>query len=256
MERTTRIILLIACILTALTPRLGLAQDRDDWTIEFSPYFWLAALDGTATVRGFEAEVDQDLGDAWELLSDNFDFAAAAHLEVHNSKWGILADGLYMGLASDGNGPITGQDIDAEFDLIAVELGGFWRVVNESAGTIDLLGGTRINRLDFELNPQVGRTRDSSQNWVDPFVGVRGQLVLNDALAVFARGDIGGFGISDGNTSDLVWNISVGAHVTVSNGFFISVGYRWLDTDYENDDDDFKYDMTAAGPFLATTWRW
>lgn len=227
---------------------------------QVTPYFWLAELNGDVTVRGFEAEVDQELGDAWDLLVDNFDIAGAVRVEVYSGdRWGFLGDAMYMRLESEGNGPVTGQEIDGEFEQFVGELGAFYRVVgaeSDARRTLDLLGGVRLNYLSLELDPTIGFTRDDSQTWIDPFIGVRGSVPAGDRAALFARGDVGGFGIDEGTTSDFVWNVEAGLRYDLSNHTALSVGYRWLGTDFENDDDGFAYDLVASGPFFSLTLRW
>src|SRR5688500_18620473 len=112
---------------------------------------------------------------------------------------------------------------------------------------MDLLGGVRVNDLDLEVNPELGATRDGSQTWIDPFIGVRGEITPAEWLTLFARGDIGGFGIEEGITSDFVWNTEAGLRFNLSRKASLAAGYRWLDTDFEEDDDDFEYDILASG---------
>lgn len=48
-----------------------------------------------------------------------------------------------------------------------------------------------------------------------------------------------------------------GVEVPIGGRSVFLAGYRWLDTDYEADDDsDFEYDILASGPFLGLTLRW
>jgi hypothetical protein len=233
------------------------------WSVEVTPYFWLAQLDGEATVRGFEIDFDQDLSDAWDLLVDNFNLGGAVHLEAHNGQWGMFGDAMYLSLESEVTGPVFGQEIDVEFNQFVAEFGGFYRLIGadpDADGSslrphMDLLAGARVNDLDLEVNPESGATRDRNQTWIDPFVGVRGEIAPAEWLTFFARGDIGGFGIDEGTTSDLVWNIEAGVRFNMSRNAAINLGYRWLDTDFEDGDDDFEYDLMASGPFLSFRLR-
>ena len=56
---------------------------------------------------------------------------------------------------------------------------------------------------------------------VDPFVGLRGRLDVTDNLYVFARGDVGGFGVG----SDFVWNVNTGVGFDITEHFGVAAGY-------------------------------
>ena len=85
----------------------------------------------------------------------------------------------------------------------------------------------------------------ASKAWVDPFVGFRGRVDLNDQLYLTGRGDIGGFGIS----SDCAWNVYGALGVAVSERTCVELGYRYYQVDYERG--TLNYDVATKGPFIG-----
>ena len=78
-------------------------------------------------------------------------------------------------------------------DTYVVELAGLMRLNDE----LQLLGGVRYLdvSLDLEFTGSFGGSIEAggSQNWVDPFVGLRARTPLSDRWVLNARADVGGF---------------------------------------------------------------
>lgn len=96
---------------------------------------------------------------------------------------------------------------------------------------------------------------DKSEEWVDPIVGGRIQIDINEKLTFKARGDVGGFGV--GSASDFAWNVLAGFGYKLSHRTTFWLGYRILDVDYDNNDDDglFEYDVSIRGPVAGLEIR-
>ena len=232
---------------------------KSKWEFEVIPYLWMAGLDGAVTVRGSEAQGSASFSD----LSSNLDFGAQAHVEARKDKWGIFFDVTYMDFSASGQTtrpPIPGT-IEAEVSLTEwlIEVGGLYQVAKwpfgkEKAIYLDVLGGGRYWELDMDLtlsNPDLGRSfnRSGSEDWVDPFVGLRLRADLSENFVLALRGDIGGFGVG----SDFSWNASVVLGYKITHLLSAWVGYRALSVDYENGsgNDKFVYDVTMHGPMIG-----
>lgn len=235
---------------------------EDGWQVSVTPYLWLAAMNGDIGFRGRDASVDQDLGDVIDILKDSFNIGGAVHLEVENGKWGFFVDASYMDLRAEDNTRI-GTTIDAQLQQFIGELGGFYSVIRQKpdgakpAWRIDLLGGVRFTWMSVEIDPDNFDSRDREKGWVDPFIGARVACQITDWCSLGVRGDIGGFGIDPGTTSDLTWNVMAGADFQLSKSMSVMLGYRWLDYDYHDGDgrDEFSFDMTLSGPYFGGTIR-
>jgi len=69
-----------------------------------------------------------------------------------------------------------------------------------------------------------------SQSWVDPIVGLRGQLNLTRWLFLAAQGDVGGFGAG----SKIVWNAQASMGVNFTRNVFAELGYRYVYMNYSH----------------------
>jgi hypothetical protein len=105
--------------------------------------------------------------------------------------------------------------------------------------------GNNQERIERRLKQDLNRRFARSDDWFDPYVGVRGQYQLNGKYYVLGRADIGGFGVG----SDLSWQASAGFGCHLSERLYTEVVYRALSMDY--DKDGFVYDMVTHGPEIS-----
>jgi hypothetical protein len=85
---------------------------------------------------------------------------------------------------------------------------------------------------------------------LNPLIGLKGLTPIG-ASKFFLSGAfaMGGFGAG----SDFMWDASVNIGYQWTKGFATTLGYRYLDVDYENN--DFLYDVTQDGLTLGLSWR-
>lgn len=230
----------------------------DDWMFRLGTYLWLPGLDGEITVNDRTLAASQSTEDVLDLLETTLNFAFAGHFEAEKGRFGLFADFLYVDLSGDRE-TRRGTTIEIEADASIGELGLFFAAITPDPSArfpfrLDVLGGVRWIDLGLKIDTDQFGSASRDRDWVDPFIGVRGELGLLEWLSIKARGDIGGFGISEGNTSDLVLNVEAAASFKVAKWLHIDLGYRWLDYDYE-DGDDFKFDATLNGPYVMLEFR-
>ena len=61
-------------LMPVFADRAGASDDwlySDDWRVTLSPYSWLLAAEGDATVRGVKAEIDQDFSDILKKIDSH-----------------------------------------------------------------------------------------------------------------------------------------------------------------------------------------
>lgn len=228
----------------------------DRWTFAVAPYLWAISLDGTAKVKGIEADVDVPFSDALKDLS----FGAMLLVDARRGRFGIGVNGVFTRVSPDDEvGPI---EIDVTSDLAQLGVGPYYRVVEwqfgESASgrplrvIVEPTAGVRLNHLRLELEVRRGRQFDDSETWVDPIIGTRFAVDLAERWMLSGEADIGGFGVG----SDFAWNVQgfLGYRASVfGQPTTFTIGYRALYVDYDHN--DFKWDTTQQGPILGAVLR-
>ncbi len=81
--------------------------------------------------------------------------------------------------------------------------------------------------------------------WIDPIIGLRGQINFTRWLYLTAQADVGGFGAG----SDLAWNALAAFGVNFTRNVFGELGYRYMYVDYDRD--NFLYQMNQFGIFSS-----
>lgn len=217
------------------------------WNWDLGIYLWALGMDGSMTVRGQEADVDIGFSD----IFDNLDLALSAHVEANkrDSRWGWFFDLYWADLGKEF------EQVTGEFDMqmAYVELAGDYDLSQDFQAFLGLRYTSMDLTLEFDpeipVPPQIPTRVDGSQSWTDLMVGGRWKADLGERWRFWVRGDLAGFGIS--SSSDLTWNVMLMGHVMISKRFAFVFGYRWLDIDYVNEDDDFAMDVRQEGPVLA-----
>ena len=220
-----------------------------------------ASVTGDSTIAGQTASLDLDTGDLLDLLS----FALSGRLEVWKGDFGVILDGMYIKLEAGGTvetpGPLPiGVSIDADIRQFYVDGMGSYRAIHQpynadgDVWSLDLMGGIRYNYLKQEvdlsvttgLGPGAATTLGGSETWIDPMVGARVAVALNERWTAGARGDIGGFGISD---TDLTWSGTGGFDYRPWETTSLKFGWRAYSIDYLTtlSDGAFSYDIFEHG---------
>lgn len=103
------------------------SSDKSKWEFHVIPYFWMAGIDGDATVKGGKSDADLTLGDIW----DNLDFGGQSHLEAWKGRWGIFLNPTLLKLSDDADAvnPTLGPvEADITVEQWLVEFGGFYGI--------------------------------------------------------------------------------------------------------------------------------
>ncbi len=267
MTRASRMTLAIFLIVISLVsvdevhadPLVPLSFDNSEWRVAFGPYvFGTISVDGDSTVAGQTAAIDLDLSD----ILDALEFVLSGRLEVWKGDIGFILDGYYVNLEGSGGttktlGPLPiNADVDVGFEQFFVDALGSYRLINQPYNadgdrwSLDINGGIRYNYLKQEIDLDVrtpigpGRTRSlgGSDNWIDPMVGARVALGLNERWTAVVRGDIGGLGFSD---TDLTWSVTGGFDYRPWETTSLKFGWRAYSIDYASilSDGAFAFDV-------------
>lgn len=206
---------------------------------------WMAGLSGDFCVRGTVADLDV----AFKDILKRIDMIAAGDVYYRYHRWEFFADGLYMRLSDDADlrGILFGNAHIAVKSAFAEAFVGY-RLINCQQGYLSLIAGARYNYMsgDFRLNGVLAATRrtEGDTSWVDPVVGFSGRVHLWKLLSLWARADVGGFGVA----SDLTWQAQGGLEIQVSRRVYSQIGWMYLKNDYVSG--GFTDKTAMNGPYL------
>ena len=233
----------------------------DEWRVDFTMWAWLSGITGDVGVRGLTTNVNADIGDVLDA-SDSI-LAFSGRLEFGKDRWGIFIDGTYMKIGVDDvSGPLGFAAIDITNEMFLIDFGvtyrlGEWTPNSEAVRnsrdiTLDLYAGGRYTKLDLELNPALLASRSGDKEWLDPIVGAKLVLPINQQWHIAANGDIGGFGVE----SDFTWSTTVvfgSDFMMFDHPATMYIGYRAVGWDFTegSGSERFTWDVVMHGPILG-----
>jgi len=230
------------------------AAENDTWHFQLAPYGWLAGQNGqVATLPGLPpADIDVNFYD--DILG-NINGALMLVGEARKGCYGIAMDIAYTNIEFDTStpGPFF-SSIASTTESWIVSAAGFYRLAEKDQAFLDAMGGIRYWSIDSELALNAGlvsaRAISNKEDWIDPIIGLKGFMPIG-ASNFYISGAflIGGFGAG----SDFMWDANANLGYQWTETFSTTVGYRYLDVDYE--EDTFLYDVAQDGLVLGLSWR-
>jgi len=233
------------------------AAGVDQWEFQLAPYAWLAGQNGTvATLPGLPpADVDIDFYD--DILG-NINLAGMLVGEARKGRFGLFADIVYSDIETEDPVPygVLYSAVSSQTKSWMVSVAGLYRLAEQQNRFLDVIAGVRYWSVDSDLTLKAGllpeRSITNSEDWFDPLIGLKGLSALGNSKFFISGGlVIGGFGVNAG--SDFFWDASINLGYQWTKGFSTTVGYRYLDVDYEKD--AFLYDVVQDGITLGLSWR-
>ncbi|UCF33340.1 MAG: hypothetical protein JSV78_13510 [Phycisphaerales bacterium] len=231
---------LAACTVSALAQqeappegevqRPDLAAGKPAWRFELTPYAWIPdAVEGNAT-----AGLTVPTNIYFQDIIDNVNGGVSLRFEAWKGNWGFLID--TMGVCLELAPEILGLELDIDIAQAGVDMGVSYRFgpfpfghdATESGQdrwpelSLEPMGGVPYPWLKQDVTVGPLPTFGGDYGWVEPWVGGRVHLQLNEWLSLVARGDVGGFGI--GSASDLTWSLLTGAGFRLSDSTILKVG--------------------------------
>lgn len=221
---------------------------EDRLTFVFAPYVWAAGIEGKSAQFGLPTvDLDVSFGD----ILGNLDIAVMAVAEVRYGKIGLFTDLVFADIGTGSNptpGPLFGSvraDVQSLFFTPMLS----YRLVEQDGAHLDAMAGLRVwhneTKLRFSAGVLPAVSAKDSETWVDPTIGAKGRVALNENVFVTGWAIVGGFGAS----SDFMWDVFGGAGYEVKDWFSLAAGYRGTGVDYSNS--GFVYDVTQHGPIVG-----
>jgi hypothetical protein len=221
----------------------------EPWAYTFEGYGYLPWVNSTTTIRGFETETNLAPGQALNLLQSAFSARASAE----QKRLGVLVDVAYTQLGSEQSsttrrGRFTGATeltaINGIYDLAlryrlgsreaaVAEPGRWWlipyagmRVVEARLGVEAQVQGNGGLGLQWQSEGTLQRT------WAQVLVGSQASVFVTPSVRLFARADVGGFGLA--GEQDLSGNAQAGVGVALGRNTDLNVSWRYLGLAYYN----------------------
>lgn len=244
----------------------AVSDESSGWEFIVTPYFWFPETEGTITADGVSVPTDMSFSDLVDQL--NYGFIGA--VEARNGRWMVLADVFYANLEDDFDvGPLS---IDLEIDQLLLGASIGYRVLSRPVRTaflgglgieevgvsIDLLVGGRYWNIQQEIDMAaagMSASVDSSEHWLDSYVGARLRAALTDRLTLGTVFEVGGFGI--GSASDSTWHWALTATYRFGERWSAIAGYRILSLDQASGSgaDRVETNTKMFGPVLGLSYR-
>lgn len=228
--------------------------NEDSWQFQIAPYAWLAGQKGTVGTLPGLPPADIDISFSDDILG-NINGALMLVGEARKGPFGIVMDMAYTDIESDT--AVPGQyftTLTSQTESWMVTVAAFYRFLETDRAFLDGLGGIRFWSVDSKLSLSGGPlgiyALGSSEDWVDPIIGLKGLTMLGDSK-FFLSGFflIGGFDVG----SNFMWDGNLNLGYQWTETFSTTIGYRYLDVDYDND--DYLYDVSQDGMILGLSWR-
>jgi len=273
MNHRTFCLLAVAQVAALAAPPVAAQASQSEpapggWRYGASLYLYVPTLGGTSSAPADSGgtPIDVDVVDTLKVtLMGSFD--------AHNGRWGVFTDLVYLNLGDSKQrsrdftigdvGLPAGTTADIEWDLkgLAWTIAGEYRVVSNSALTLDALAGARL--LDIrttmqwsisgDLGPILpsGRTGSSEEtnSALDAIVGVKGRLTPGSSgrWSVPVYLDVGA------GESELTWQAAAGISYAYEWGELTAM---WRYLAYEMKPGNSMKDLNFSGPMFGATFRW
>lgn len=231
-------------------------QAADDWTVTVSPYVWMAALEGDASLAGFDTEVDIPFSETF----DHLDLALLGEVEIRKGRWGLYLDGQYVKTSQDEHllQQELGLKITKSHAIAAISyrihdrpLGGDTVFGQPRSVSVDPMVGVRWTRLKAGVSV-LNLSAEKKADWTEPLVGLRASADLTDRWVV--SGQISMSGFEPGKISADA-QVFAGYRVRpFGQPTILRAGYRAFAQDYETDDftgGKFRWDVLQHGPVVG-----
>ena len=237
---------------TAAAPSSAAPSSKEEpaWRATLELYgFAPLRTTGTTTIRGFASDLDTSLGELIPLIET----VGSVRGSVEKGRVGLLTDLSYVQIgdeiaATGPRGLLTGRveqtSIQGLYDFAFRYRFGAPETAIGTPGRLTVIpyAGVRLVKTQLDLEAVIEGTGSSDfrlqkqgawkRTWTQPLVGTQASVFLTPGLRAFARGDIGGFGLS--GERDLSGNAQVGVGIALGNSTQLDLSWRYLGLAYNN----------------------
>ena len=221
----------------------------NEWQFLVEPYAWGPDVKVTTAA-------DDRVFIGIDDIIENLDIAAMLILGARKNRWSIYLDTIYMDIGADDTstanlvGVPVKTDVSIDIRAWLITLTGGYAIMNSENTRLELfaVGRYYLEELEFEfdIGTETAKAKDTFDIW-DGIVGTRGTTNITNKWHVSYYGDVGA------GDSDLTFQI-VGAVNYKFSTNKIAVGYRYLEHQFDEDDNDageIAKNQIVEGPFVG-----
>jgi hypothetical protein len=230
----------------------------DLWQLGVTVPLWAAGINGNATLRGQQ----QDVNVSFNTLREHLDASFALGLDLSKGKFDLYSDAGYMKFSGNFGGPLGGTT-SASLKFVLADAGMGYVLVKAGEEHPFILAGTvgvRYWYADTGLTfrgPLGNVTLNGGNTYdvVDPVIGLRGSQYLTQKLHLDFSADGGGFDIN--NDTDWTWSASGVLTYDFVKWFSLSAGYKAVALDESNGSGTGKkgVNLIFNGALVAATLK-
>jgi hypothetical protein len=201
----------------------------DKWHFVSLSYLWFPGISGTVGARGYSTRVAVSPGD---ILS-HFNIGLMGSFEPQYKRWSLPLDFVWVKLSDDKAFiRLPGYSAKATLKEGIFTQKVNYLVVNGKMMQIRATAGVRGWYVSENLQLQPPTTPNfsvgTSQGWADVVGGANITVPFSPKIAVFVTGDAGGGG------ANVDYQVASFANYQIKPKWGIGVGYRYLDVNYRN----------------------
>jgi hypothetical protein len=226
-------------------------EPSSGWQFTTALYAPLMGLEGDIGVAGL-APVEVDV--SFDDILENLDGSLSGSFEARKGPWSITADAIWLKISTAAN-PVANSYLRVSQEQLMASLSVGYEIYGNECTSIDFLVGAELVSLDVDVDlltpllPVTSRSGSGSEEWIDPYVGLRFQHHFGGRWTVFASGVYGGFGVS----SEEYWQALAGIAYQLTENTALALAYRVISFDYQQG--GFVYDTETSGPNLGLVIR-
>jgi len=216
-------------------------SDPNAWNFALGVPVWFAGINGNATIRGNQRDVNVNFDQIWNHLQSSY----ALDFTAQKGKWGFIANATYMRLTATPSGQEGFITSDASLDFFVGDADVTYQLIKtdgEHATTLNAVAGLRYWYVgsSIAVRDQHGNQVGGSAyfNVPDPIIGIRGSQYLTEKLHFDLQLDGGGFNIN--NSTDWTWAAAGSLAYDFTKWFTLSAGYQALAIDESTGSGDQK----------------
>ena len=214
-------------------------EDPPNWSFVIEPFLWLAGIDGEG---GNGSAPPVGIGESLSLFGDiDGGFLLALEAKAPGGRFSVLGDGLFLSLADDEG------SLQTDTGALMLELG--VGLPFSRGSKWEATFGLRYVDLDFDAELNGNPIVNAEQDWIDPWIGARGEIPLSEHWALGLRADVGGFGVG----TQLTWQALAGVRANLGKSVRFDLGYRAISLDF--DDSGLEYDALIHGAFIGIAFE-